>query len=106
MTTLSDEFKKQVADLYIQNREQLEKLDAEAMEDFATQVLQLVVKEKKQSEALHDLELLEYNMALLKNYSASLKNYKPDTDKYDFTKNDAKNLVDATKKWLTLEKLI
>lgn len=106
MTTLSAEFKKKVADLYIENREKLEKYDPGAMEDFATELLKMVNEEKKKSNALHDLELLEYNMGLLKNYSVALKGYESETDEYDFTRNDCKNLVDSTKKWLKLERLI
>jgi hypothetical protein len=106
LTTLSDEFKKKVADRYLENREKLENYDPVAMEDFATELLKMVNEEKKKSDALHDLELLEYNMGLLKNYSVALKGYKPETDEYDFTRNDCKNLVDSTKKWLKLEGLI
>ena len=106
MTSLSIEFKKKVADAYIKNREKLEKLNANTMESFATQILEIINKEKKKSDALHDLGILEQNMQLLKNYSSKLKDYKPDTDEYDFTQNDCKNVVDSTKKWLTLEGLI
>lgn len=106
MGTLSMDFKRKVADLYIKNRETLEKLDPNTMESFSTELLELINKEKKETEALHDLKLLEYNMGQLKNYSAALKNYKPDTDEYDFTRNDSKTIVDSTKKWLTLEGLI
>ena len=76
------------------------------MESFAGKVLELIKKEKKHASSLHDLQILEYNMANLKNYAAALDTYKPDTDEYDFTKNDCKNLIDSTKKWLTLEKQI
>lgn len=106
MTTLSTEFKRKVADLYLGNKERLENFDPVAMEDFATKLLKMVNEKKKKSEALHDLEILEYNMGLLKNYSVALKEYKPETDEYDFTKNDCKNLIDSTKKWLKLEGLI
>jgi hypothetical protein len=105
LTTLSDDFKRQVADLYIKNRENLENLDPTAMENFATEVLKMVYEEKK-TNALHDLEILEYNMGLLRNYSVALKGYKPETDEYDFTRNDCKNLIDSTKKWLKLEGLL
>jgi hypothetical protein len=43
------------------NRENLENLDPTAMENFATEVLKMVYEEKK-TNALHDLEILEYNM--------------------------------------------
>jgi hypothetical protein len=104
--TLSIDFKRKVADLYLENREKLEKLDAATMESFASQILEMINKEKKQTDALHDLEILEYNMGLLKNYSSALKGYEPETDEYDFTQNDCKNLMESTKKWLKLEGLI
>ena len=106
MTTLSAEFKRKIADLYQKNRTKLENLDATTMNDFATKLLKMVNEEKKSSDALHDLQILEYNMGLLKNYSAALKGYEPETDEYDFTRNDCKNVVDSTKKWLKLEGLI
>jgi hypothetical protein len=106
MGTLSLDFKRKVADLYIKNKEKLEKFDPKTMKSFATETLEIINNEKMKSEALHDLELLEYNMGLLKNYSAALRHYELDTDEYDFTRNDCKNIVDSTKKWLTLERLI
>lgn len=106
LTTLSAEFKKKIADMYSKNKDKLEALEPKTMEFFSTEILELINKEKKKSDALHDLEILEYNMGLLKKHSSSLKNYRPETDEYDFTKNDCKNLVDSTKKWLTLENLI
>lgn len=106
MSTLSMDFKRKVAELYLENRTKLEKLDPNSMEFFASEILEMVNKEKKRPDALHDLEILEYNMGLLKNYSAALKGYTPETDEYDFTSNDCKNLMDSTKKWLTLEGLI
>jgi hypothetical protein len=106
MGTLPTEFKKKVADLYLKNREKLEKLDPTTMESFASQILDMVNREKKKMDALHDLEILEYNIGQLKNYSAALKGYEPETDEYDFTQNDCKNLMDSTKKWLKLEGLL
>lgn len=106
MGNLSADFKGKVANLYINNREKLEKSDAAIMESFAEQILEMIDKENKKTEALHDLEVLEYNMKLLKNYSTALKRYEPETDEYDFTQNDCKNIVNSTKKWLMLEGLI
>ncbi|PVX26791.1 MAG: hypothetical protein CW691_00315 [Candidatus Bathyarchaeum sp.] len=106
MTTLSVEFKRKAANMYIQNREKLEKLEPNTMEHFASKILEIIDTEKKKSDALHDLEVLEYNMELLKNYASKLKQYEPETDEYDFTQNDCTNMVDSTKKWLTLEGLI
>lgn len=82
---------------FTKNRTKLEKLDPPAMESFASKVLEIIKKEKTKSSALHDLQILEYNMAQLKNYAAALDTYAPDTDDYDFTKNDCKNLVDNKK---------
>ncbi len=106
MSTLSMDFKRKVADIYLEQRTKLEKLDPTTMESFATEILEIINKEKKKSDALHDLEILEDNMGLLKNYSVALKQYAPETDEYDFTLNDCKNLINSTKKWLTLEGLI
>jgi hypothetical protein len=106
MGLLSLEFKKRVAEIYQKNVTQLEKLDPNTMETFAIEILETIDNEKKKSEAIHDLEILEYNMKLLKKYSTALKQYTQDTDEYDFTQNDCKNLVDSTKRWLKLERLL
>ncbi|MCW4034141.1 MAG: hypothetical protein NWF03_02115 [Candidatus Bathyarchaeota archaeon] len=106
MSTLDTKFKRTIADLFNENKMALEEQDAEITESFARQVLALIAKEKKKTGSLHDLELLEYNMGLLKNFSRALQNYELDTDEYDFTKNDCKNLIASTKKWLTLEGLV
>jgi hypothetical protein len=106
MSPLSNEFKRQVADLYLKNKTKLEEYDSETMESFASEILEMVGEEKKKSKALHDLEILEYNMKMLQGYASKLKEYKPDTDEYDFTRNDCKNLIDSTKKWLKLEGLL
>jgi hypothetical protein len=45
-------------------------------------------------------------MRHLRQDSALLKNNKQDTDDYDFTRNDCKNLLNSTKKWLKTEGLI
>ncbi len=106
MTTLSIEFKRKVADLYLKQKTKLEKLDPTTLESFASELLEMINKEKETSLALHDLEILEYNMTLLKNYAAKLKQYEPETDEYDFTLNDCKNLIESTKRWLKLEGLL
>ena len=106
MATLPFEFKRKVADLYLGNRKSLEELDPNTMESFASELQDMIEKEKETSLAHHDLEILDYNMKLLKNYAAKLKQYEPETDEYDFTRNDCKNLIDSTKKWLKLEGLI
>ena len=106
MGLLSLEFKKRVSEIYQKNITELEKLDPTKMETFAIEIIENIDNEKKKSEAIHDLEILEYNMKLLKKYSAALKKYAQDTDEYDFTQNDCKNLVDSTKRWLKLERLL
>lgn len=106
MGLLSLEFKKRVAEIYQKNITELEKLDPTTMETFAIEIIENIDNEKKKSEAIHDLEILEYNMKLLKKYSAALKKYAQDTDEYDFTQNDCKNLVESTKRWLKLERLL
>ena len=84
----------------------MEKLDPTTMETFAIEIIETLDNEKMKSDAIHDLEILEYNMKLLKKYSAALKQSTQDTDEYDFTQNDCKNLVDSTKRWLKLERLL
>ena len=106
MGTLSMDFKRKVAEIYLEKRAQLEKLDPNAMESFAIEILETINKEKTKSDALHDLEILDYNMKLLKNYSAALKQYEPETNEYDFTQNDCKNVINSTKRWLKLEGLL
>jgi hypothetical protein len=106
MVTLPIEFKRKVADLYLENRKKLEELDPNTMESFASKLLVMISEEKKKSKSLHDLGILEYNMKILQNYAAKLKEYKPETDEYDFTRNDCKNTMDSTKKWLKLEGLL
>jgi len=106
MGLLSLEFKKRVAEIYQKNRTELEKLDPTTMKTLAIEIIETIDNEKKKSEAIHDLEILEYNMKLLKKYSAALKQHAQDTDEYDFTLNDCKNLVDSTKRWLKLERLL
>ena len=106
MGTLSMDFKRKVAEIYLEKRAQLEKLDPNAMESFAIEILETINKEKTKSDAFHDLEILDYNMKLLKNYSAALKQYEPETDEYDFTQNDCKNVINSTKRWLKLEGLL
>jgi len=54
----------------------------------------------------HDLEVLEQSMKHLKEDSEKLKNLQPSTDDYDFTRNDCKNLLNSTKRWLKAEELI
>lgn len=103
MTTLSIDFKRKVAEKYLKRRIKLEKFDPTTMETFSEEILEMVNKEKNNSKALHDLEILEYNMKLLQNYSIALMKYESGTDEFDFTQNDCKNIIDSTKKWLKLE---
>ena len=106
MAALPIEFKRKVADLYLEKRIKLEELDTNTMESFASEILDMIGKEKEQSLARHDLEVLESSMRILKNQAVKLKGFEPETDAYDFTLNDCKNILNSTKKWLKLEGLI
>jgi hypothetical protein len=106
LAALSMEFKKKIADLYSKNRQTLEELDPDALEAFASDVLKMIENEKKRAEITHDTEVLEQSMKHLKNDSALLKNYEPNTDDYDFTRNDCKNLITSTRIWLQIDGLI
>ena len=106
MAALPIEFKRKVADLYLEKRKKLEELDPDTMESFASKLLQTIQEEKDNILAKHDLEVLASSMKILKNQAAKLKGFEPETDAYDFTLNDCKNLVESTKKWLKLEGLL
>jgi hypothetical protein len=106
MASLPMKFKKKIADLYLKNTQTLDKLDPDALESFASELLKLIAEEKENAGASHDLEVLEQSMKHLRQDSALLKNNKQDTDDYDFTRNDCKNLLNSTKKWLKTEGLI
>jgi len=62
---------------FTRKKNKLEKLDPTTMETFA---IETIDKEKEKSDAIHDLEILEYNMKLLNKYSVALKQYTPDTN--------------------------
>jgi len=66
----------------------------------------MIEREKERARPTHDLEVLEQSMKHLKQDSALLRNYEPNTDEYDFTLNDCKNLLNSTKRWLKMEGLI
>lgn len=106
MASLPAEFKKRIADLYLKRQQRLDELDPNALESFAYELLQMIAEEKEKAGSSHDLEVLEQSMKHLKQDSALLKNYTPSTDEYDFTRNDCKNLLSSTKKWLKTEGLI
>ncbi len=106
MATLPIEFKRKVADLYLEKRTKLEELDPDTVESFASELLKMIQEEKDSILAKHDLEVLESSMRILKNQAINLKGFEPETDAYDFTLNDCKNLVESTKKWLKLEGLL
>jgi len=48
---------------FLRARTKLEKLDPTTMESFAKEILEMINKDKNKSDALHDLELLEYARA-------------------------------------------
>ena len=106
LAALSIELKKKIAELYTENRQTLEALDPNAMEAFASSVLAIIETAKERAAVSHDREVLEQSMKHLRNDSALLKNYEPDTDDYDFTRNDCKNLITSTRMWLQMDGLI
>ena len=106
MSTLSVDLKRKIANLYVQNRQELDKSNLAAMESFASELVKLIDDEKEKSYASHDLEVLGQSMKHLKDDLERLKSYKPGTDDYDFTFNDCKNLITSTKRWLKMEGLI
>lgn len=106
MTTLSMDFKRKVAKTYLKRKINLEKFDPSTMESFSKEIIELINIEKNNSEASHDLEILEYNMKLLQNYSIALMKYEKGTDEFDFTQNDCKNIIVSTRRWLKLEGLL
>ena len=55
MATLSSNFKRTVADLYLENRKNLEELDPNAMESFASELLEMINEEKRKYEDLRGL---------------------------------------------------
>jgi len=106
MDNLSEEFKKKIANLYSKKRQKLDEIDPQALELFASEVLDAIKQEKERTRSSHDLEVLEQSMKHLKQDSATLRKLKPNTDDYDFTHNDCKSLINSTKRWLRIEKLI
>ncbi len=106
MASLSIELKRKIADLYEGKRKRLEELDPRALESFASELLEIIEREREKSQPSHDLKVLEESMKHLKHDSATLKNSKPETDDYDFALNDCKNLLNSTRKWLKMEGLI
>lgn len=107
MATLSTEFKKKVADLYLKRKQKLEELDPNALESFASELLAMIQEEAKRvPQQSHDMGVLQQSMTHLRQDAGLLKSYQPNTDDYDFTHNDCKNLLNSTKRWLKMEGLI
>ncbi len=98
--------KREVADLYVKNRNKLEGVDAVALESFASKVLEMVNRVEKQDSLSHDLDVLKESMAHLKNDSLKLRQAEPDSDDFDFAHNDCKNLINSVKNWLKTEGLL
>ena len=103
---MSKEFKRKIADLYNKRKLSLDQLDPRALGSFASEALDIIQEERTRALSSHDLEVLEQSMKHLKEDSAKLKNLQPNTDDYDFTRNDCKNLLNSTKRWLKAEELI
>lgn len=107
MATLSTEFKQRVADLYLKRRQKLEELDANTLESFASELLAMIQEETKRvPEQSHDMNVLQQSMTHLKQDAVLLKGYEPNTDDFDFTRSDCRNLLNSTKTWLRMEGLI
>ncbi len=106
MSKLSPELKGKIADLYLKNRDRLDELDPDALQSFASELLEMIGREKERRQSYHDLEVLEISVKHLKDDSARLRSFKPGTDDYDFARNDCRNLMNSTRKWLKLEGLI
>ena len=95
------ELKKKIANVYLKNKKKLEDLKPDTLEVFASELLEMIKKETLPHS--HDLEILKESMKHLKNDSTLLKSSKPDSDDYDFARNDCNNLLTSTRKWLELE---
>jgi hypothetical protein len=106
MDNLSEEFKKKIANIYSKRKQKLDEIDAKALESFASEVLSAIQQEKEKNLSSHDLEVLEQSMKHLKQDSAALGKLQPNTDDYDFTRNDCKSLINSTKRWLKIQNLI
>lgn len=106
MDFLPQQFKKKIADIYSKKKQKLDEIDPEALESFASEVLSAIKHEKEKTPLSHDLEVLEQSMRHLKHDSTTLRKLKPGTDDYDFTRNDCRSLINSTKRWLKIEKLI
>ncbi len=98
--------KREIADLYLKNREKLEAVDAAALESFASKALEIINRTESQAKLSHDVDVLKESMAHLKNDSLKLKKAEPNSDDYDFAHNDCKNLINSVKRWLKTEGLL
>jgi hypothetical protein len=98
--------KREIADLYLKNSKKLDAVDAEALQSFASRVLEVISRMDSRLQLSHDLEVLKESMTHLKNDSLKLEKAEPNSDDYDFAHNDCKNLLNSVKKWLKLEGLL
>ena len=103
---LSIEFKKNVANLYLENRNELDELNPKSLEIFTLKLLNLIGNEKEKIGSIHDLEVLEENMNHLRRDTKHLTSSKHGTDDYDFARNDCMNILNSMNDWLMKEKLI
>ena len=104
MDDIPHELKKKIADAYIKKKKELEDLNPDTLEAFASELLEMIDKEKLPPS--HDLQVLKESMTHLKKDATLLNNSKPESDDYDFARNDCNNLITATRKWLELEGII
>jgi hypothetical protein len=98
--------KREIADLYLRNSKKLDAVDAEALQSFASKVLEIISRMDSKLQLSHDIEVLKESMTHLKNDSLKLQKSELDSDDYDFAHNDCKNLMNSVKRWLKLEGLL
>ena len=98
--------KREIADLYLKNSKKLDAVDAGALQSFALKVLEIISRMNSSFQLSHDLEVLKESMTHLKNDSLKLQKAKPNSDDYDFARNDCKSLLNSVKRWLKLEGLL
>ena len=99
----SMDLKGKIAAEYAAKREKLEALRPDALEAFATKLLEMIEREKETTLASHDLTVLKESMQHLKRDATTLRTAEPGTDDYDFALNDCKSLINSMRKWLKLE---
>ncbi len=91
--------------LYLESKKQLDDLDPTTLMLFASRALNSIRAEKLKTKASHDLDILEVAMKHLEEDAGRLKSSSFGTDEYDFARNDCKQLMNSTRRWLNEEGL-